>query len=84
MSEEAKKPGSIGIPGILKGLATTARTMAKPTHTAEYPDAQPRPGDPQPDDHDGDAEALEQGPEPPELVTREAVPAPEVEDGEEQ
>ena len=41
MSEQAKKPGGIGIPGILKGLATTARTMAKPTHTAEYPDAQP-------------------------------------------
>jgi NADH-quinone oxidoreductase subunit I len=41
VSDEAKKPGSIGIPGILKGLATTARTMAKPTHTAEYPDAQP-------------------------------------------
>ena len=41
MTEEAKKPGAIGIPGILKGLATTARTMAKPTHTAEYPHAQP-------------------------------------------
>ena len=41
MSEQAKKPGGIGIPGILKGLATTARTMTKPTHTAEYPDAQP-------------------------------------------
>ena len=31
----------IGLPGILKGLATTARTMSRPTHTAEYPDAQP-------------------------------------------
>ena len=41
MTEEAKRPGAIGIPGILKGLATTARTMAKPTHTAEYPHAQP-------------------------------------------
>jgi NADH-quinone oxidoreductase subunit I len=41
MSEQEKKPGAMGIPGILKGLATTARTMAKPTHTAEYPDAQP-------------------------------------------
>ncbi|SDP73027.1 NADH-quinone oxidoreductase subunit I [Pedococcus dokdonensis] len=41
VSEPAKKPGGIGIPGILKGLATTARTMAKPTHTAEYPDAPP-------------------------------------------
>ena len=29
------------IPGLLKGLATTARTLTKPTHTAEYPDAQP-------------------------------------------
>ena len=28
-------------PGILKGLATTARTLARPTHTAEYPDVQP-------------------------------------------
>ena len=26
---------------MLKGLATTARTLARPTHTAEYPDAQP-------------------------------------------
>lgn len=41
MSEQEKKPGGIGIPGILKGLATTARTMSRPTHTAEYPDAQP-------------------------------------------
>jgi NADH-quinone oxidoreductase subunit I len=41
VSDDVKKPGGIGIPGILKGLATTARTMAKPTHTAEYPDAQP-------------------------------------------
>jgi len=41
MTEDAKKPGAIGIPGILRGLATTARTMAKPTHTAEYPDAPP-------------------------------------------
>ena len=29
------------IPGLLKGLATTAKTLARPTHTAEYPDAQP-------------------------------------------
>jgi NADH-quinone oxidoreductase subunit I len=41
MSEPSKRPGPIGIPGILKGLATTARTMARPTHTAEYPDAPP-------------------------------------------
>jgi NADH-quinone oxidoreductase subunit I len=31
----------IGLPGILKGLATTARTAFKPTHTAEYPDVAP-------------------------------------------
>ncbi len=30
-----------GIPGILKGLATTARTAFRPTHTAEYPDVAP-------------------------------------------
>jgi NADH-quinone oxidoreductase subunit I len=41
MSTPAKKPSATGIPGILKGLATTARTMTKPTHTAEYPDAPP-------------------------------------------
>ena len=29
------------MPGLLKGLATTARTLARPSHTAEYPDAQP-------------------------------------------
>ena len=41
MTEPSKQPGGIGIPGILKGLAATARTMSKPTHTAEYPDAPP-------------------------------------------
>jgi NADH-quinone oxidoreductase subunit I len=41
MSDQEKKPASLGLPGILKGLATTARTMARPTHTAEYPDAPP-------------------------------------------
>jgi NADH-quinone oxidoreductase subunit I len=30
-----------GLPGILKGLATTARTALRPTHTAEYPDVAP-------------------------------------------
>ncbi|MFL6153432.1 MAG: NuoI/complex I 23 kDa subunit family protein, partial [Ornithinibacter sp.] len=30
-----------GLPGILKGLATTARTAFRPTHTAEYPDVAP-------------------------------------------
>jgi Formate hydrogenlyase subunit 6/NADH:ubiquinone oxidoreductase 23 kD subunit (chain I) len=29
------------IPGLIKGLAMTAKTLARPTHTAEYPDAQP-------------------------------------------
>ena len=29
------------LPGILKGLATTARTALRPTHTAEYPDVAP-------------------------------------------
>jgi len=41
MTQPAKKPSATGIPGILKGLATTAKTLAKPTHTAEYPDAPP-------------------------------------------
>ena len=30
-----------GLPGLLKGLATTARTLSRPTHTAEYPDTKP-------------------------------------------
>ncbi|WP_157577315.1 NADH-quinone oxidoreductase subunit I [Phycicoccus jejuensis] len=30
-----------GLPGVLKGLATTARTALRPTHTAEYPDVAP-------------------------------------------
>ncbi|MBE3075046.1 MAG: NADH-quinone oxidoreductase subunit I [Actinobacteria bacterium] len=29
------------IPGLIKGLAATARTLARPTHTSEYPDVQP-------------------------------------------
>jgi NADH-quinone oxidoreductase subunit I len=38
----SKPPKSRGaIPGLLKGLAVTARTLTKPTHTAEYPDNQP-------------------------------------------
>ena len=31
----------VGLPGILKGLVTTARTAMRPTHTAEYPDVAP-------------------------------------------
>ena len=34
------KPSGI-LPGLLKGLATTARTMVRPVHTAEYPDVKP-------------------------------------------
>jgi NADH-quinone oxidoreductase subunit I len=29
------------VPGLLKGMATTARTLTRPTHTAEYPDVRP-------------------------------------------
>jgi len=40
---QGKPPTARGaIPGLLKGLATTARTLTRPTHTAEYPDAQPK------------------------------------------
>ncbi|MDN5791125.1 MAG: NADH-quinone oxidoreductase subunit I [Micrococcales bacterium] len=35
------KPSGI-LPGLLKGLATTARTMVRPVHTAEYPDVKPQ------------------------------------------
>jgi len=30
-----------GLPGLLKGMVTTARTAFRPTHTAEYPDVAP-------------------------------------------
>ncbi|MDN5794628.1 MAG: NADH-quinone oxidoreductase subunit I [Intrasporangium sp.] len=30
------------LPGIVQGLATTARTMTRHTHTAEYPDVRPQ------------------------------------------
>src|SRR6478609_6511245 len=30
-----------GLPGLLKGMAVTARTLATPSHTAEYPDVAP-------------------------------------------
>ncbi len=29
------------VPGLLKGMATTARTLTRHTHTAEYPDVRP-------------------------------------------
>jgi NADH-quinone oxidoreductase subunit I len=29
------------LPGLIKGLATTARTLSRPSHTAEYPNASP-------------------------------------------
>jgi NADH-quinone oxidoreductase subunit I len=36
------KPKALGfVPGLLKGMATTARTLGRPSHTAEYPDVQP-------------------------------------------
>jgi len=45
MSSNQNAPGSPAgrgaIPGLIKGLATTARTLARPSHTAEYPDAPP-------------------------------------------
>jgi NADH-quinone oxidoreductase subunit I len=41
--EQAPKDtrGRGGLPGVLKGLATTARTALRPSHTAEYPDVPP-------------------------------------------
>ena len=38
---DPKKKSRGAIPGLLKGLAMTARTLSRPTHTAEYPDVQP-------------------------------------------
>ncbi|HET8599839.1 MAG TPA: NADH-quinone oxidoreductase subunit I [Segeticoccus sp.] len=35
------EPKHSGIPGVLKGLATTARTMVTPAHTGEYPSVEP-------------------------------------------
>ncbi len=35
------KPSGI-LPGLVKGLATTARTLTRHTHTAEYPDVAPK------------------------------------------
>ncbi|MGN6634914.1 MAG: 4Fe-4S binding protein [Oryzihumus sp.] len=47
MSSNQNAPGAPApkgrgaIPGLIKGLTTTARTLARPSHTAEYPDAPP-------------------------------------------
>ena len=41
MTEQPSRSSATGIPGILRGLATTAKTLARPSHTAEYPDAPP-------------------------------------------
>ena len=38
MSDEQPR---VSLPGILKGLAVTAKNLATPTHTAEYPDVAP-------------------------------------------
>ncbi len=38
-AEQQRRPG-IGA-GLLRGLATTAATLMRPSHTAEYPDVQP-------------------------------------------
>ena len=56
MSEPARRPdvrqkSGGAIPGILKGLATTAQTLGRPTHTAEYPDAAAPPATTQPRRH---------------------------------
>jgi NADH-quinone oxidoreductase subunit I len=40
MSPQRHSTGG-ALPGLVKGLATTARTMVRPAHTAEYPDAPP-------------------------------------------
>jgi NADH-quinone oxidoreductase subunit I len=31
----------VGLPGLLKGLAVTAKTLTRPSHTTEYPDVAP-------------------------------------------
>jgi NADH-quinone oxidoreductase subunit I len=37
----AEQPGRFALPGLLKGLAVTAKTLTRPSHTTEYPDVQP-------------------------------------------
>jgi NADH-quinone oxidoreductase subunit I len=41
MTGASPHPDRIGLPGLIKGLAVTARTMTRPAHTAEYPDVPP-------------------------------------------
>jgi NADH-quinone oxidoreductase subunit I len=41
VDEQQSQASSPKLPGLLKGLAVTARTMARPSHTAEYPDVEP-------------------------------------------
>ena len=42
MSAPKDKRGRDGIlPALLKGMATTAKSVMRPTHTAEYPHAEP-------------------------------------------
>jgi NADH-quinone oxidoreductase subunit I len=46
VSEQQPRPsagraGLPGLPGLVKGLAVTARAMVTPAHTAEYPDVPP-------------------------------------------
>ncbi len=41
MSDNDEPTGRGPVPGLLKGLATTARTALHRTHTAEYPDVAP-------------------------------------------
>ncbi|MDE9365137.1 NADH-quinone oxidoreductase subunit I [Luteipulveratus sp. YIM 133132] len=37
----SKKRGRSLVPGLVKGMATTARTMTRPAHTQQYPDVKP-------------------------------------------
>ncbi|AKU17880.1 NuoI/complex I 23 kDa subunit family protein [Luteipulveratus mongoliensis] len=37
----AKKRSRSLVPGLVKGMATTARTMTRPAHTHQYPDVKP-------------------------------------------
>ncbi len=41
MSDAQRPDQRPGLPGVLKGLAVTAKNLATPSHTAEYPDVAP-------------------------------------------